>query len=116
MTILFPGALTFFFFIEQMLNVAHLSHAIFLMPSNVYAANPVSDFPSLLSSAPRIRSPEALPVPLLPLQRLPEGQPEDPRPVRPPQALRQQPVPGPPPETLAHAPAGPETACEYHGR
>lgn len=61
-------------------------------------------------------SPEAVPVQVLPLQRIPEGQPEDPRPVRPPQALRQQPVPGPPPPPLARAADVLQSASEYRGR
>lgn len=61
-------------------------------------------------------SPEAVPVQVLSVQRVPEGQPEDPRPVRPPQALRQQPVPRPPPATLTRAPGAPQTARGCRGR
>lgn len=61
-------------------------------------------------------SPEAIPVQVLPLQRLPEGQPEDSRPLRAPQALWQQPLPGSPPPTLTHAPEALQIAAEYHGR
>lgn len=58
-------------------------------------------------------SPETVPVQVLPLQRVPEGQPEDARPVRPPQALRQQPVPGPPPPPLARTADALQSASEY---
>lgn len=61
-------------------------------------------------------SSKAIPVQVLSLQRLPEGQPEDPRPLCPPQALWQQPVPGSPPPTLAHAPEALQIASEYHRR
>lgn len=61
-------------------------------------------------------SSKAIPVQVLPLQRLPEGQPEDPRPLCPPQALWQQPLPGSPPPTLTHAPEALQIASEYHGR
>ncbi|XP_028264550.1 zinc finger protein 536-like [Parambassis ranga] len=45
-----------------------------------------------------------------------KGKPEDPRPLRPPQALRQQPLPGPSPPALTCAPDALQIASEYHGR
>lgn len=51
---------------------------------------------------PRSWRSEAIPVPLLPLQRLSKREPEDPRAVCSPHALWQQPVPGPTLQTLSH--------------